>query len=1364
MKTILKRVISAALGAGAVSLIAVGAACAKKDESSALLKESKIWLDSFEECALPVKDGVDVSSLSVTSDREDLVRYENGTIIGTGKAKESTEVVLTVAQGKTTSKLAVQVRDSGEVPVLEMPDPSVYLGVAIDLPVKVMYHEQEMPVDITKYEVSIADEDMAFYENGQIEGLALGSTTLTIDLEYKGINLSKEDYENDFAVQVKKADILEFNVSSLEIYQADSKLSKAQLVPKVVKGGHVIENAAVKYEVIEGAGNLSVSESGAVQAIKSGAAKIRATYLEDSSVYGDLPVTIKENYVKETLSPTPVGGIDPADFGACSDLLRRAITVVKTNEDKNEKQLTEVCGVIYDDCSPFGVIAGDFGKIENLSKHTFEDKEIDKDTLKKFNEFGAAFSKFMAQCSIPEDGAKAIFDTAGDDWKNYAEAYKIALEIYGRSLLSSAHIANDDFTGSAVIGLNQAFSVTFGKEKDEKTDKTAAKSETEESVDYLQLAANLFGFTKGEFSGYAQSLADTLAECRAGKKNAALENGFVSTENGSYVFPVVVNSENSVTVLTYVIADETGRVSLWINDVAAALKATNFNRDNAAGKVESYLACKNVLFIAGAKQKTTALEKEEGTIGGRSSSDMQKLKLGYIKNESNGNTDMWSHRALVSSFGTNFVEAYRKGYRYFAYDLYYTDGETIKIGNRYYDEKGKIQTGDKEYHKSTNQLYVGSGGDASHEGALCEFISFDQYFHRSYMRVLQENGDGEWEETGVLRKNQWVRIVYDLKYYAFNYPNAVIGFFFTSGQVGATAYFDNMRYYLDGAFLPEETRAYEEKDGYVQANNEELHLYGVDTGTKYEKAEEGGAVANGEHAGAYKYTTPDKKDSWKNALIVTLSDDSSIGVGMLNLTQHGNYLTFDFYAENAENLSITLGHSLYSKTYRLTADGKLGSSLEPDLYVAAYQGSNRLYTIPQGEWVTISLAFREAYRPVSGWSRASIFIALTGANETAYIDNIRYYQTNEHIPANFIGERPVYEYYVTSDLETLTFASAEADGADFAGTVKYTSTLTNEYINANEGWHEGLKFSNVNSESFHPAGDFYSKGNHYITFKMYVTGNFGGISLYSHCNDGRGGGGGIAWSASIRPGVRTSRDVYLMDENGVYARFIEKDTWYTLTIPVEYVKVPSNWSSVYYRLLKGDGEEEAIAYVKELKYHRTRPAEVPREKDEILNVKLADPKGGSQETVTEEGEFAGAEKYTLLKSGDWQSALILCDSASPAAAAKYVTFELYFKDVSSFYVIDQLGTSGGNDKYNYRDDRKIDEIKKDGTAAFYDTDGNRVFTLHNGMWYKVAVPVQAVKGNDRGALRMFFTFSFGETQATVYVRNADYGNEDIYAK
>ena len=137
MKRNLKRMVSAILGAGAGALLFGAVACSATDVSGDLLAETKLWLDRYEECALPVKDGVDLSSLTVTSDHEDLVRYENGTVISTGKAEKTTDVTLTVKHGKTSAKLAVKVRDSGAVPELSMPDPSVYLGVAIDLPVSV---------------------------------------------------------------------------------------------------------------------------------------------------------------------------------------------------------------------------------------------------------------------------------------------------------------------------------------------------------------------------------------------------------------------------------------------------------------------------------------------------------------------------------------------------------------------------------------------------------------------------------------------------------------------------------------------------------------------------------------------------------------------------------------------------------------------------------------------------------------------------------------------------------------------------------------------------------------------------------------------------------------------------------------------------------------------------------------------------------------------------------------------------------------------------------------------------------------------------------------------------------------------------
>ena len=66
--------------------------------------------------------------------------------------------------------------------------------------------------------------------------------------------------------------------------------------------------------------------------------------------------------------------------------------------------------------------------------------------------------------------------------------------------------------------------------------------------------------------------------------------------------------------------------------------------------------------------------------------------------------------------------------------------------------------------------------------------------------------------------------------------------------------------------------------------------------------------------------------------------------------------------------------------------------------------------------------------------------------------------------------------------------------------------------------------------------------------------------------------------------------------------------------------------------------------------------------------------------------------------------------------------------------------------------------------VLYDADGNQVTTVQNNTWYKVAIPVKAVPGKTWGTLRMFFSFEAPNTSATVYLRNADYGNANIYAK
>ena len=157
--------------------------------------------------------------------------------------------------------------------------------------------------------------------------------------------------------------------------------------------------------------------------------------------------------------------------------------------------------------------------------------------------------------------------------------------------------------------------------------------------------------------------------------------------------------------------------------------------------------------------------------------------------------------------------------------------------------------------------------------------------------------------------------------------------------------------------------------------------------------------------------------------------------------------------------------------------------------------------------------------------------------------------------------------------------------------------------------------------------------------------------------------------------------------------------------------------------------------------------------------------------------FDGSWKYTV-NYDVWTAALTFADAGAqtPAVFAKFVTAEIYFENVTDFFIRDCLGTTGGNDKSNYKDEFKIGTEKTGGTVLFYDMEGNTVTTLQNNTWYKMAIPVKAVNptGNKWGTLTLQLTnaqyqetgtnlWKF-ETTHYIYLRNQAYGGTNIYAK
>ncbi|MCR4725620.1 MAG: glycoside hydrolase family 16 protein [Clostridia bacterium] len=254
----------------------------------------------------------------------------------------------------------------------------------------------------------------------------------------------------------------------------------------------------------------------------------------------------------------------------------------------NESRIT----VRFDDCYPFGLIAGDFGELSSLETHTHD--SVGFVILDTFDILGERFEDFISTLELPAVGEEFTLFDGADHAEAYSPFFETAAELYSYySFVPEIKAVRSERSKSALIGVNYPFAMTF------------SEGQTAQPIPYRAVLANVFGFSsEAEFAGCGQALADAYQEQRENLKqgeslSAALENGAFSTDDGFFIAPVVFRNKDSI-VLTYVIAAPDGRVTIWVNDLSAALRSANYGDFGAAGAAitnETY--CKNVLFVTG---------------------------------------------------------------------------------------------------------------------------------------------------------------------------------------------------------------------------------------------------------------------------------------------------------------------------------------------------------------------------------------------------------------------------------------------------------------------------------------------------------------------------------------------------------------------------------------------------------------------------------------------------------------------------------------------------------------------------------------------------------------------------------------------
>ncbi len=266
----------------------------------------------------------------------------------------------------------------------------------------------------------------------------------------------------------------------------------------------------------------------------------------------------------------------------CSDTLEKTVT------GYNGSNVT----LTYDDCYLFGMSS--FGDLNDLHVHT--DDLVGNVILDKFESLGKAYASFMERFDVPilsydrEQYAPAITE---EDLHVYRAFYDTAMELYTYySFVKATKSVDTPIERSALIDASYGYTMTFGSVDPYK-------------IDLHTAVAKLFGCeTKAQLHFLALELAEIYYNYGMGSPSAtvtneAIENGCFRAQNQTFIFPVAFRNESQI-VLTYVIVDAGYRVSVWVNDVTALLRAVNYNSDyytSATIRNESF--CKNTLFVTG---------------------------------------------------------------------------------------------------------------------------------------------------------------------------------------------------------------------------------------------------------------------------------------------------------------------------------------------------------------------------------------------------------------------------------------------------------------------------------------------------------------------------------------------------------------------------------------------------------------------------------------------------------------------------------------------------------------------------------------------------------------------------------------------
>ena len=696
--------------------------------------------------------------------------------------------------------------------------------------------------------------------------------------------------------------------------------------------------------------------------------------------------------------------------------------------------------------------------------------------------------------------------------------------------------------------------------------------------------------------------------------------------------------------------------------------------------------------------------KHDGEVGGRKSDNMYEYRAA---DGVDGNT-CWNNRIVNAEEGKSLLEFYRAGYRYFAFDVYYTSHENLMVG----------------CHNLTSWISVG------------------EYMRRDYLTIA---ADGE--AINRLEKTRWVTMIYDIKVLWEQSISLPSSFFFFVNDDTTTQYVMNARWYLDDKVLPKENLSYIERENYVQATNDEFAI-GVPVSTGYKKGQDLPSIAVtpetvpsyepssgiGGRKGAYRYATR-ATGSESNRLVVVKSLNATYDDGMYAMSQLGTHLAFDVYPESGTSFTFRMNGEMLATV--LPDRTNLG---EFENWLIVIKDGKRQSSITLGEWQTVVIAVADNYD--SDRYSSMISFSADAADSVVYLDNVRYYKNGDFIPNQYADDK--YAPYLYGEAKGATVGKL-AEGA-FKGAY--------EFVNPADA---RLAFKGVTTEDG-SAGECFKGGYQFVRMGVYFADNVSSFTVrYQPQN------GGTAYTETIEIGKDFNSDyvfAFRTDETAAFK--LERNIWYTVYFAVKHTSNDVAKAELTFGTAGGSDGAPAKAYLKNVAFEYAVNTVYTKTNEGTSGLYSVE--------YIKDGAYAGSWKYTNATCGgnegdtkNWgesgvRFSRVHAVNDGPAGAFfkdgyKWVKADFLFTEsVETFSIRFSAGT---NHPY-WVQFIPFNTMLPQNVYAM-NAENSRVNVLEYGVWYSLYIPVdQTSTDNDWYTVSVYTNGGSEKNPAVSYVKNVEY--------